>query len=218
MTRTIQILRGTNAQNNAFTGAAGELTMDTTNKELRIHDGETQGGKVVSVPTGTVVPFAGATAPDGFLICDGSAISRTRYADLFAVIGTTYGAGDGNSTFNLPNKTPTRQVIEFQEATAQNDYSWYRLYDDGWVEQGGIHSANNGTINLLIEMANNNYAVIRFNKNTSIQSYYPSWVVGYNDRYTTYFTFGYVVPPNVWEVRGMSDRGATQQNILCIKY
>ena len=103
MTRTIQILRGTNAQNNAFTGAAGELTMDTTNKELRIHDGETQGGKVVSVPTGTVVPFAGATAPDGFLICDGSAISRTRYADLFAVIGTTYGTGDGNTTFNLPD-------------------------------------------------------------------------------------------------------------------
>ena len=108
MTRTIQILRGTNAQNNAFTGAAGELTMDTTNKELRIHDGETQGGKVVSVPTGTVVPFAGATAPDGFLICDGSAISRTRYADLFAVIGTTYGTGDGNSTFNLPNYTYAR--------------------------------------------------------------------------------------------------------------
>ena len=108
MTRTIQILRGTTAQNNAFTGAAGELTMDTTRKELRVHDGSTVGGKVVSLTPGFIAPFAGSTAPDGWLICDGSAVSRTTYADLFAVIGTTYGTGDGNSTFNLPNYTYAR--------------------------------------------------------------------------------------------------------------
>lgn len=43
------------------------------------------------------------TAPTGWLICDGSAVSRTTYADLFAVIGTTYGAGDSSTTFNLPD-------------------------------------------------------------------------------------------------------------------
>lgn len=56
-----------------------------------------------SVPVGTVMPFAGSTAPSGYLLADGSAISRTEYASLFAVIATTYGAGDGSTTFNLPD-------------------------------------------------------------------------------------------------------------------
>jgi microcystin-dependent protein len=46
-----------------------------------------------------------ATAPSGFLECDGSAVSRSTYAALFAVIGTTYGAGDGSTTFNVPDLT-----------------------------------------------------------------------------------------------------------------
>lgn len=53
---------------------------------------------------GIVLPYAGTTAPpDGFLLCDGRAVSRTTYASLFAVISTQYGAGDGSTTFNLPN-------------------------------------------------------------------------------------------------------------------
>lgn len=55
------------------------------------------------VPTGLISPFGGPTAPDGFLLCDGAAVSRTEYADLFAVIGDSYGVGDGSSTFNLPD-------------------------------------------------------------------------------------------------------------------
>lgn len=55
------------------------------------------------VKTGTIVPFGDTTPPTGFLDCNGNAVSRSTYADLFAVIGTTYGAGDGSSTFNLPN-------------------------------------------------------------------------------------------------------------------
>lgn len=54
------------------------------------------------VPTGTILAFGGVTAPNGFLICDGSAVSRTTYANLFAVIGTRYGAGNGSTTFNVP--------------------------------------------------------------------------------------------------------------------
>jgi len=54
-------------------------------------------------PTGSVVAFAGGTAPGGWRICDGSAISRTTFATLFGIIGTTYGAGDGSTTFNLPD-------------------------------------------------------------------------------------------------------------------
>ena len=54
-------------------------------------------------PPGVIVPYGGATAPAGWLLCDGRAVSRTTYADLFAVIGTTYGAGNGSTTFTLPD-------------------------------------------------------------------------------------------------------------------
>ena len=54
-------------------------------------------------PTGAVQFFAQATAPAGWLVCDGRAVSRATYASLFAAIGETYGAGNGSSTFNLPN-------------------------------------------------------------------------------------------------------------------
>ena len=54
-------------------------------------------------PVGAIVMFGAATAPSGWLACDNTAVSRTTYAALFAVIGTTYGTGDGSTTFNLPD-------------------------------------------------------------------------------------------------------------------
>lgn len=53
--------------------------------------------------TGTIVAWGGASAPTGWLLCDGTAVSRTTYANLFAILSTTYGTGDGSTTFNLPN-------------------------------------------------------------------------------------------------------------------
>ena len=55
------------------------------------------------VPIGTVLPFAGATPPTGYLLCDGSQINRTTYANLFTVIGSAWGTGNGTTTFNLPD-------------------------------------------------------------------------------------------------------------------
>lgn len=55
------------------------------------------------VPPGIILPYAAETAPKGFLNCDGSAISRTIYADLFAIIGETHGQGDNSTTFNIPD-------------------------------------------------------------------------------------------------------------------
>ena len=52
---------------------------------------------------GAIYMYAGSTAPAGFLPCDGSAVSRDAYSELFAVIGTAYGAGDGSTTFNVPD-------------------------------------------------------------------------------------------------------------------
>jgi len=54
-------------------------------------------------PTGAILPYGGAAAPTGWLLCDGSNVSRTTYAALFAVLGTSYGVGDNSTTFGLPN-------------------------------------------------------------------------------------------------------------------
>lgn len=59
--------------------------------------------KVSGVPAGAMMSFAGGTAPEGWLLCHGQAVDRTTYAGLFASLGTTYGAGDGSTTFNLPD-------------------------------------------------------------------------------------------------------------------
>jgi len=55
------------------------------------------------VPTGALTPFAGASAPTGWLLCQGQAVSRSTYASLFTAISTAFGAGDGSTTFNLPD-------------------------------------------------------------------------------------------------------------------
>lgn len=57
-----------------------------------------------TLPIGSMLPYGNVNPPANWLVCDGSAVSRTTYADLFSVIGTTYGEGDGSTTFNLPNK------------------------------------------------------------------------------------------------------------------
>lgn len=58
---------------------------------------------VSGVPTGMLLPFAGTAIPEGYLLCNGSAVSRTTYSKLFGVIGTLWGSGDGSTTFNLPD-------------------------------------------------------------------------------------------------------------------
>lgn len=102
MATQLQFRRGTSAQNDAFTGAAGEISLDTSTNNIRIHDGATAGGAEV-VPAGTIMAYGGATAPTGYLFCDNTAVSRTTYARLFAAVGTAFGTGDGSTTFNLPD-------------------------------------------------------------------------------------------------------------------
>jgi microcystin-dependent protein len=60
-------------------------------------------GVAGAVPVGVVNPFAGATAPSGWLLCYGQAVSRTQYPVLFTTLSTTYGVGDGSTTFNIPD-------------------------------------------------------------------------------------------------------------------
>lgn len=68
------------------------------------------------VPTGTISIFAGSSAPTSWLICNGAAVSRTTYSGLFGVVSTTYGSGDGSTTFNIPDCTG--RVVAGKEASA----------------------------------------------------------------------------------------------------
>lgn len=72
-----------------------------------IEDGSIQAADlaagIAALPVGTILDYAGSTAPSGFLLCDGAAVSRSTYSGLFNLIGTTFGAGDGSTTFNVPD-------------------------------------------------------------------------------------------------------------------
>ena len=96
-----------------------------------------------SVPTGAICFFATTAIPTGWLLCNGSNVSRTEYAALFAAIGTKFGAGDGKTTFTLPNlderfiegTTDTAKVGQYLEAGLPNITNHYHAF--------GYHNDNN---------------------------------------------------------------------------
>jgi len=73
---------------------------------------------IEGIPTATIVPWSDSSIPTGFLECNGAAVSRSTYSALFAIVGTTYGSGDGSTTFNVPDlqdnvavsKSPTKNL------------------------------------------------------------------------------------------------------------
>lgn len=69
------------------------------------------------MPIGSGCDYYGTTAPENYMFADGSEISRTEYAELFAIIGTTYGSGDGSTTFNLPDKRERVSVMYKENST-----------------------------------------------------------------------------------------------------
>lgn len=81
----------------AFSGAVAGVS-PTTASHLA-----TKGYVDTRIPSGSMQMYGGSAAPSGWLLCNGAAVSRTTYADLFGVISTTFGTGDGSTTFNLPD-------------------------------------------------------------------------------------------------------------------
>ena len=129
----------TTSQNPPSSPNSGDLWWDTDDGELHLYyndgssaqwvsagasgekgvKGETGGG----APVGQIVAWSGSAGslPDGYFLCDGSAISRTTYAALFAVVGTTHGSGNGSTTFNIPDLRD-RFVVGASNSTGDTTY------------------------------------------------------------------------------------------------
>lgn len=150
MAKQLQIRRGTTMANDVFIGAEGEITMDTTTKGLRVHDGQTAGGFKIDT------------------------------------------------------------VVDFQVPTASNNYTWYRKYSSGWVEQGGTVtptsvSDHKYAVNIPVEMADANYnlQVTMINDTSNNNPTYAS--VGARAKYTTYFTiYDATDTKKDWKICGMA--------------
>lgn len=103
---------------------------------------QTQFNALEAFPKGMVSPYAGASAPTGWLLCDGAAVSRTTYASLYSVVGDTYGAGDGTTTFNVPN-LKGRVIVGIDGA--DSDFNT-RGETGGWkATQAHTHDLSNHT-------------------------------------------------------------------------
>lgn len=112
--------------------------------------------EIPTLPTGTIIPYSTASVPDGYLNCNGAAISRETYKNLFAIIGTTYGSGDGSTTFNIPNLSnavmPTSSNVAIKGngmTTGFTDgaklYGLCRWSDGGWNNNADFRTGNYGT-------------------------------------------------------------------------
>ena len=106
--------------------------------------------------------IAGSTIPDGWLLCNGAAVSRTTYAKLFAAIGTRYGSGNGSTTFNLPNfngrhvlgTTNTGNLGSYVSAGLPDiSGTWGSAFEadnSGWQSTGAVYSAKTGSLSMEI--------------------------------------------------------------------
>lgn len=114
-----------------------------------------------AIPTGSIEMFGASTAPTGWLICDGSAVSRTIYSTLFGIIGTTWGTGDGVTTFNLPDfreASPYGVGTRSSGVTAHDVATLSQFKDDQM--QGHLHAQPSGTTNYIIQSGGANSLTI----------------------------------------------------------
>tara|TARA_B100000085_G_C18450211_1_gene474534 strand:+ start:204 stop:770 length:567 start_codon:yes stop_codon:yes gene_type:complete len=131
-----------------------KLIAELMNNSSTISTSAIPNGSGVSI--GSIVPFGGTAAPTGFLACDGSAISRTTYADLFSAISTTWGTGDGSSTFNIPdlrNEFVRGSSSNLSVGNAQSQSEYDRTVR---FRQGDWNQTNNATIGRVLDMSNTN--------------------------------------------------------------
>lgn len=127
------------------------------------------------IPTGSVIATARSSAPTGFLLCQGQAVSRATYAVLFAAIGGTFGAGDGTTTFNLPDLRG--RTVCGPDPGGLRMFSFVNLGQAGGNSrlQGHTHSA--GSLGTSVESNNHTHSIPGF-PNTRHEGSgfgYPNW-------------------------------------------
>lgn len=105
----------------------------------------------LGMPVGAIVPYAGATAPSGWLLCDGSAVSRETYRALFTAIGTTYGTGDGATTFNVPDLRGRFPLGKATSGTGSTLGGTGGAIDH--VHTGPSHTHTSSTVNVTVSGA-----------------------------------------------------------------
>lgn len=121
-------------------------------------------------PIGSIIPFGGTTAPDGFLLCQGQAVSRTTYAELFEVIGTSFGSGNGSTTFNLPDLRETVPVGSGTRGSGVTDHDTYtvgQFKDD--QKQTHTHTISHTHTRGTMEITGN---LTNYNKTNAASGYY----------------------------------------------
>ncbi len=130
----------------AFSGTVSGVT-PTASAHLA-----TKGYVDAAIPSGVMLPYGGATAPSGYLLCDGSAVSRTTYGNLFSAIGTAYGSGDGSTTFNIPDMQGAFPIGKAASGTASS------LGDTGGELDSSINIAHSHTVNSHTHTINHGHA------------------------------------------------------------
>ena len=133
-TGALKLPNGTTAQRP--TAAKGQIRFNSTTTEFEGYNGSAWGGLASGVPVGTILAHAANTPPTGFLECNGSNISRSTYATLFSAISTTFGVGDGSSTFALPDLRG--QFIRGWANTGSTDAS--RVFGSTQTDQNKNHT------------------------------------------------------------------------------
>ena len=141
-TGALKLPNGTNAQRP--TPATGQIRFNTTSTEFEGYNGSAWGELAAGVPVGTILTFGASTPPSGFLECNGSAISRSTYASLFSILSTTHGAGDGSSTFNLPDLRG--QFVRGWDNSAGVDAS--RVFGSTQTDQNKNHTHTTDSVTL----------------------------------------------------------------------
>ena len=128
----------------------------------------TYGQLTSAVPTGSILLWPSSSVPTSWLLCDGSAVSRATYAALFAVIGTLYGAGDGSTTFNLPNLVGRFPLGKTAAGTGSTLGGTGGAIDHTHTVPAHYHNANSAGANIATTFNG------RPDDATSTGSWYPS--------------------------------------------
>jgi microcystin-dependent protein len=144
---------------------------------------------IEGIPTATIVPWSTASVPSGFLECAGAAVSRSTYAALFAIIGTTYGAGDGSTTFNVPDLQDNVAIGKSGTKNLGSTGGANTVTPTGNISGNVAGSTANATL-ATGQLASHNHQLLGQGGNTAINGpgLEQTTVVNFNNQATQYAT------------------------------